>query len=104
MSDSRFFTGWTKLCNIVAEIKNSNPFHRGVILRTIFLLGNCPHWIQQGYLDRISDLIQKTVNEFSLVRAYKNLKAKEMVIYFNKIIENILSNFIPLVMTETHTR
>ena len=44
-----FFPGWSKLCNIVAEVKNPNAFHRGVILRTRFSSGSSPGWIQPRY-------------------------------------------------------
>ena len=48
-NSSIFSPGWTKLCNIIGEVKNQNTFHRRVILRTRISPGNTPGWIQPGY-------------------------------------------------------
>ena len=52
MIDSIFFPGWTKLRNIVEEVKDPNAFQRRVILRTRFLPINSPGWIQPRYWGR----------------------------------------------------
>ena len=50
--DSIFFQGWTKLRNIVGEVKDPNAFQRRVILRTRFPPINSLGWIQARYWGR----------------------------------------------------
>ena len=41
------------------------------------------------------DLIQQTIEQFSLEKSLRNLNINEMLFLFNKTIKNIFSNFIP---------
>ena len=41
------------------------------------------------------DLIQRTIEQFSWEKSFRNLNINEMVFLFNKTIKNIFSNFIP---------
>ena len=79
-----------------------SSLHQSCHHQLIYAKVNLKVFYQPAYEREIShyqranvDLIQQTIEQFSLEKSLRNLNINEMLFLFNKTIKNIFSNFIP---------